>query len=166
MPRARQRIALVNVAAYRVSLIAKHKLLRWTNLTEVLDRIDAHERTSRTILFTRVRLAPRTGRIKRRVFAKIALDRNRIIRRLRRRQRIIPKAENLSQLRNETIRRRRCSTRHHCDRVVRTLRRAIEAADTRVRIDFDLTYLIAKDRTRRTTSHTLRIRAVHTDLRH
>src|SRR5215217_2333071 len=58
VPCAREWIALVNVSAHRVSLIAKHKSLRWTNLAEVLDRIDTHERAGRTILFTRIRLAP------------------------------------------------------------------------------------------------------------
>ena len=82
VPCARERIALVNVPPNRVSLIAKHKPLRRPNLAEVFDRIDTHERTCRTILFTRVRLAPRTRRIERRVFAKIALDRDRIVRRI------------------------------------------------------------------------------------
>src|SRR5690349_3080420 len=52
MPRTREWIALVNVPPYGVCLVAEHKSLRWTNLTEVLDWIDAHERPRRTILFT------------------------------------------------------------------------------------------------------------------
>src|SRR6185503_8832160 len=58
MPCARQWIALVNVAADGVCLIAKDKLLSRPNLTEVFDGIDAHQRSGRTILFTRIRFAP------------------------------------------------------------------------------------------------------------
>ena len=79
MPRTREWITLVNVPAHGVSLIAKHKCLRWTNLTEVLDRIDSDERACRTILFARICLAPRARRIHRRIFAEIALDRDRIV---------------------------------------------------------------------------------------
>ena len=63
VPGTRERIALVNVPADGVCLIAKDKTLRWSNLAEVFDRIHAHERACRTILFARIRLAARARRI-------------------------------------------------------------------------------------------------------
>ena len=50
MPGTRERIVLVNVPADSVRLIAKDKPLRWSNLAEVFDWIDANERACRTIL--------------------------------------------------------------------------------------------------------------------
>src|SRR6185436_6015383 len=56
--------------------------------------------------------------------------------------------------------------RHHRDRVVRTLGRAVEAADAGQRVDIHLALRIAKDGARWTTGQALRIFAVHTDRRH
>src|SRR5215211_1190463 len=57
VPGPGKRIALVNVPAHCMSLIAKDKTLRWSHLVEVLDRIYAHECSRRTIFFARISFA-------------------------------------------------------------------------------------------------------------
>ena len=54
---------------------------------------------------------------------------------------------------------------HHRDRVVRTLRGAIETADASRRIDIDITAWVAKDGAGGTARQTFRIFAMHADLR-
>ena len=51
MPRARQRIALMNVSADGVALIEEDNAQGLFDLTKVLLRIDPHERSGRAILF-------------------------------------------------------------------------------------------------------------------
>src|SRR6185369_1143664 len=81
-------------------------------------------------------------------------------------RRIVSKAKSSLQYRLNATWWRRRSARHHRDRIVRTLSRAIEATDTRIRIDVDIAERRAKDRARRTARQTFRIGAVHADLRH
>src|SRR6185369_15533030 len=166
MPRTSERIALVNVPTDSVTLIAKYKTLRRSDLIEVLNRIDTYERAGGTILFTRIRLTFCARRIERRSFTKVALDSDGIVGRRGRRRPIDFETENFPERRCEAGRRRGRIARHHRDGVVRTLRRAVETTNTRRRVDVDLSMRIAKDRSGRTTSHTLRIRTVHTNLRH
>ena len=144
-----------------MSLISKHKLLRRTDLAEVLDRIDAHERPGRAI-FTRIFLSSHTFRIERVSSQRLHL--------------IATGSSEVSGATGGSILKLSAffsvdakpefgggAARHHRDRVVRTLRVA-QSADRL--IDIDVPEWIAKDRACRTASHTFRIRAVHADLRH
>ena len=139
-----------------VSLISKHKLLRRTDLAEVLDRIDAHERPGRAILFTRIFLSSHARWIERVSSQRLHL--------------IATGSSEVSGATGGSILKLSAffsvdakpefgggAARHHRDRVVRTLRRAIKTADARRLIDIDVSEWIAKDRACRTASHTFRI---------
>src|SRR5262249_5907648 len=166
VPRARGRIALVNVASDCVRLVAKDESLGRLNLFEVFHRVHAHECAGRTVLFTRIGFATHARRIHRRAFAQVALDRDHVIRWTGCRCIRNTETENPREVRHEAFIVYGRVTRHHRDRVVRALRGAVETTDTTHAVDIDLAQRIAKNSARRTTSHTLRIGAVHTHLRH
>src|SRR5205085_1607579 len=130
MPRFGQRIALVNVSTDSVCLIAKHKSVRRSDLAEVFDGIDAHERSGRTVLFAGIRLSTCARRIQWSRLAEIALDGDNVVRGGWRSRRIDLEAQRLFQLRSETgTVGRSLFARRHRDGVVRTLRRAVETTD-------------------------------------
>src|SRR5262249_25391308 len=112
--------------------------VRRTDLAEVLNRIDAHERTRGTILFARISLTLRARRVERRSLAKITFDGDRIVGCRRRRRTIDPEPEGSFEYCSKTRMWYRRSARHHRDRVVRTLRRAVETTDARLRLDIDV----------------------------
>src|SRR5689334_22808907 len=147
-------------------LIAEYKTARRTNLAEVFNRIDAHERARRTILFARISLTLRARRIERRSLTKITFDRDRIVGRCGRRRTIDLETEGLLECCSKARRRRGRTARHHRDRVVRTLRRTVKTTDARLRLDVDVAVRVAKDRACRATRQTFRIRTVETNLRH
>ena len=100
------------------------------------------------------------------MLAKVALDGDHVVGFGDRGRRGSIDAENVFDPRQKIGRdNRRRFARHHRDRVVRTLGRAIETADTSVRIDINLALGIAKDRAGRTTSQAFRVFAVHADRR-
>src|SRR5512132_2614890 len=67
-------VALVNVPAHGMSLIAKDKPLRWSDLVEVLDRVYAHQRSGRAIFFARVSLPARACWVEWSRFTKVTFD--------------------------------------------------------------------------------------------
>src|SRR5262245_60162050 len=118
------------------------------NLGEVCVRVHAQKSASRTVLLTTVsrRLFARSGfgRVEASAGAQVALDREQVIR------------TGLFLIR---------IARAHRDRVVRTLRRAVAAADAGLRINVYQAAGEAADGPRRTTRQALRILAVHADRR-
>src|SRR5262249_31076807 len=135
------------------------------DLGEVLARVDAKQRARRAVLLAAV--GPRLGRalrIHRRVAAEVALDRDEVVGLLdRRRRRRLADAEPLRDLARVGLPLR--AARDERDRVVRTLRRAVAAADARRRVDVDVAAGEAADRAGRAAGHALRVHAVHADRR-
>ena len=155
----------MNVAANGVSLISKHKLLRRTDLAEVLDRIDAHERPGRTISSHRYffRRTPfgLSGVSSQRLHL-IATGSSEASGATRRGSILKLSAFFSVETKPEFG---GGAARHHRDRVVRTLRRAIKTADARRLIDIDMPEWIAKDRLSDSQSY-IPDHAVHADLGH
>ena len=165
MPETRRDVSLVNVAPDGVRLVFEDDADGLLRFVEILARVDAHERTRRTILLTGEGRALCALRIERRVLTEIAFDREQVLRVCDSRRHLrLCETEPRFEFASDA---RRCGenwfTRNHRDGVVRTLRRAIAAADAGLRIDVYLSFGEATDSSCWTTRQTFRVLTMKTD---